>query len=132
MRSWPGPIHAPPRSIHVPSGRVWVNVRPPTLSRASSKATERPARCNRRAAVNPANPAPTTQKSTSDTTGSSPCATPAAKYSSAGPGSGELAEVSARVPTRSVHPQVHELADDVVEAGERERFLATVDFQRIE
>src|SRR5947209_13763236 len=65
IRSCPGPIHAPPRSTHEPSARTSVYVRPPTRSRASSNVTEWPACCNRSAAVNPANPAPTTQKSTS-------------------------------------------------------------------
>ena len=73
MRSWPGPTHAPPRSIHDPSSRTSVKVRPPTRSRASSSATECPACLSRNAAVRPAKPAPTTQKSTSAMIGWSAC-----------------------------------------------------------
>jgi len=40
MASCPGPIQAPPRSIHMPLSRVSVKVRPPMRSRASSNATE--------------------------------------------------------------------------------------------
>ena len=52
-------------STGTPSRLVFVHTRPPTRSRASSTTTERPAWRSRRAAVRPANPAPTTQTSAS-------------------------------------------------------------------
>src|SRR5262245_51103406 len=52
-------------SIGVPSGAGWVHTRPPTRSRASSTITDAPACRTRRAVVNPAYPAPTTQTSAS-------------------------------------------------------------------
>jgi hypothetical protein len=52
-------------STGTPSRLVLVQTRPPTRSRASSTTTERPAWLSRRAAVRPANPAPTIQTSAS-------------------------------------------------------------------
>ena len=65
MRSWLGPTKQPPMSTGTPSFVVCVQTLPPTLSRASSTTTERPAWDSRRAAVSPASPAPTMQTSAS-------------------------------------------------------------------
>ncbi len=64
-RSWFGPMKQPPMSTGTPPSVVWVQTRPPTRSRASSTTTDCPAWDRRRAAVNPARPAPTTQTSAS-------------------------------------------------------------------
>jgi len=50
-------------STGTPSAEVQVHTRPPTRSRASKTATDWPAWDKRRAAVSPANPAPTAQTS---------------------------------------------------------------------
>src|SRR5262249_39692027 len=62
MRRCPGPIHCPPRSTHCPPPS-FLQVRPPTRSRASRTTTLAPRRVSSRAAVRPARPAPTTTTS---------------------------------------------------------------------
>src|SRR3954471_15548409 len=57
-----GPTNVPPRSTGVPA-IVVVDERPPTRSRPSSTRTSYPSRTRSRAAVRPANPAPTTTTS---------------------------------------------------------------------
>ena len=66
--SWVGPTNVPPRSTGVPA-IVVVDDRPPTRSRPSSTTTSYPSPTRSRAAVRPANPAPTT------TTSSAGCVT---------------------------------------------------------
>ncbi len=63
IRSWVGPTHCPPSSIHCPSDSAPASVRPPTRSRASTTTTDRPAPAIRRAAASPDSPAPTTTTS---------------------------------------------------------------------
>ena len=57
-----GPIHCPPTSTGTPF-TCFVQVRPPTRSRASSTTTEWPFFRSARAVVRPASPAPTTTTS---------------------------------------------------------------------
>ena len=52
--SCPGPIHAPPTSIGVPSSVARVQTRPPTRPRASSTRTCAPSATSWRAAASPA------------------------------------------------------------------------------
>src|SRR4051794_24775282 len=59
MRVCVGPTNSPPVSSTCPSESLWLSVRPPTRSRASSTTTERPALTRLRAAVRPASPPPT-------------------------------------------------------------------------
>ena len=60
--SWVGPTNVPPRSTGAPA-IVVVDDRPPTRSRPSRTTTSCPSRTRSRAAVSPANPAPTTTTS---------------------------------------------------------------------
>ena len=58
-----GPTNVPPRSDTLPPPSSWFCTRPPTTLRASSTTTDLPALTRSRAAVRPANPAPTTHTS---------------------------------------------------------------------
>src|SRR5689334_6719563 len=64
MRSCVGPMYSPPASAITPAEILWLSVRPPTRSRASSTHTSLPLRARARAALSPAKPAPTITTST--------------------------------------------------------------------